>query len=338
MVTQMNEMKILSLPDAPQIPGLVFRGFQGVSDYPKMVAVIQGSKDEDKVERVDSVQDVARNYAHLVNCDPYQDMIFVEMDTQVIGYNRVTWRLEENGTRVYVLFGFLLPAWRRMGIGGAMLRGAERRLREIAAGHPEGNDRFFESFAAETERGCTALLKREGYQAVRHGFNMVRPDLENIPELTLPEGLEIRPVQPEHLAIIRQASLDAFRGSWGFSEDTEPTIEQMKEDPNFDPSLWKIAWDGDQVAGKVLSFINQRENQDYHRKRGYTEDISVGSHWRRRGLAKALIAESLKELKRRGMEEAALGVDSQNETGALQLYESMGYQRVKRVSIYRKPM
>jgi len=338
MVTQMNEKKILSLPDAPHRPGLVFRGFLGESDYPKMVAVIQGSKDTDKIERVDSVKDVARNYAHLVNCDPYQDMIFAEMDSQVIGYNRVTWRLEENSTRIYVLFGFLLPEWRRKGIGGAMLHGAERRLREIAAGHPDGNRRFFESFAADTEVGCTALLKREGYQPVRHGFNMVRPDLDNIPELPLPEGLEIRLVKPEHLVTIRQAAMDAFRGSWGFSEETEPTIEQMKEDPNFDPSMWMVSWDGDRVAGKVLSFINRRENQDYHRKRGYTEDISVGRPWRRRGLAKALIAESLKELKRRGMEEAALGVDSQNETGALQLYESMGYRQVKRFSTYRKPM
>lgn len=336
MVTQMNDLKKLSLPDAPHIPGLVFRGFRGEQDYPKMVAVILGSKDADKIERVESVKDVARNYSHLVNCDPYLDMIFAELDGHVIGYNRVTWRLEENGSRIYVLFGFLLPEWRRRGIGSAMLRGAENRLRAIAAGHSDGNLRFFESFAADSEVGCIALLEREGYKAVRNGFSMVRSDLENIPNLPLPAGLEIRPVQPEHLATIRQASLDAFRGSWGFSEDTEPTVEQMKEDPNYDPSLWKVTWDGEQVAGMVLSFINRKENQEYHRKRGYTEDISVGRPWRRRGLAKSLIAESLKELKRRGMQEAALGVDSQNETGALHLYESMGYRQVKRFSNYRK--
>ncbi|MGD2207392.1 MAG: GNAT family N-acetyltransferase, partial [Anaerolineae bacterium] len=58
--------------------------------------------------------------------------------------------------------------------------------------------------------------------------------------------------------------------------------------------------------------------------------------WRRQGLAKALIARSFRLLKELGMEEAALGVDADNPNGALQLYQTMGFQVVKRHTTYRK--
>jgi ribosomal protein S18 acetylase RimI-like enzyme len=88
----------------------------------------------------------------------------------------------------------------------------------------------------------------------------------------------------------------------------------------------------------VLNFIDQPENREYNRLRGYTENICVRRTWRRRGLARALIARSLSAIKERGMLEAALGVDTENVTGALQLYESMGFRPVKRFTTYRKVM
>ena len=333
-----RQLTYLTLTEAPAIPGLSFRNFRGESDFPAMVAVISGSKDADQIERVDSVEQIARNYAHLVNSDPYQDVLVAEVDGQVVAYNRVNWRTEREGNRIYQHFGFLLPAWRRKGIGQAMLRQAERRLRLIAAGHPQDGPRLFESFANDTEQGASALLESEGYTAIRHSFTMLRPDLDNIPDLPLPEGLEVRPVLPEHYQAIHAASLEAFQDHWGFSAELEPSVEQWLEDPNFDPSLWRVAWEKEQVAGMVLSFINASENLEYNRLRGWTENICVRRPWRRRGLARALIALSLKAVKERGMIEAALGVDAQNVTGALQLYESMGYRPVKRASQYRKVM
>ena len=333
-----NQITILEIPEAPALPGLTFRNFRGETDFPAMVAVISGSKDADRIERVDSVEQITRNYSHLVNSDPYRDVLIAEVGGQVVGYNRVNWRTEREGNRIYQHFGFLLPAWRRQGLGRAMLRQAERRLRAIAAGHPQDGPRLFESFVDDTQPGAIALLESEGYTAIRHGFTMVRPDLNDIPDLPLPDGLEVRPVLPEHYQPIRDASLEAFQDHWGFSADIEPSIEEWLEDPNFDPSLWRVAWEGDQVAGMVLSFINASENLEYNRMRGWTENICVRRPWRRRGLARALIALSLKAIKERGMVEASLGVDAQNLTGALQLYESMGYRVVKRQAIYRKVM
>jgi mycothiol synthase len=166
----------------------------------------------------------------------------------------------------------------------------------------------------------------------------VRPDLENIPALCLPPAVEVRPVQPEHMRLIWEASNEAFRDHWGYIPDPWESYEQMMSGPDFDPSLWRVAWQGDDVVGMVLSFINKDENEKYSRKRGFTENICVRRPWRKQGVAKALIALSLTAIKERGMTEAGLGVDAENISGALQLYKSMGYGVVKRHTNFRKPI
>jgi ribosomal protein S18 acetylase RimI-like enzyme len=328
----------LVVPDAPHIPGLSLRGFRGEVDYPAMLAVIEGSKEADGIEWTNSVEDIARNYRHMVNCDPYRDMLFVEVEGQVVGYSRVWWQKELDGKRRYHYFAYLLPAWRGQGLRRAMLRHNERRLREIAAGHPLDVPRLFEAWASDTESDWETLLVSEGYEAVRYGFEMVRPNLDDIPDLPLPEGLEVRPARPEHYRTIWKAAEEAFRDHWGETEWQDEWFEEWKESPTFMPELWQVAWDGDQVAGMVQNFINHEENKEYDRKRGYTENISVRRPWRRRGLARALIARSFQVIKARGMTEAALGVDAENPNGALRLYQSMGFREVKRHTTFRKPL
>jgi GNAT superfamily N-acetyltransferase len=325
--------------DAPPLPGLVFRGFQGEIDYPSMLAVINGSKQADGIERSDTLEDMARNYRHLSNCDPYRDMVFAEVSGEVVGYGRVFWDREDSGLRRYPHFAYLLPEWRGKGIRWAMLRHNERRLRQIAAEHPEDGPRFLEAWAEDAETHWTSLLIEAGYEGVRYGFEMVRPNLDDIPDLPLPAGLEVRPVQPEHIPQIWAAAKEAFRDHWGFCADEwDRELEGWREAPTFQPHLWQVAWDGDQVAGMVQNFIDHEQNKEYGRLRGYTEGISVRRPWRRQGLAKALIARSFHLHKGLGMTEAALGVDAQNPNGALQLYKSMGFQVVKRMTTYRKEM
>jgi ribosomal protein S18 acetylase RimI-like enzyme len=173
---------------------------------------------------------------------------------------------------------------------------------------------------------------------VRYDYEMVRSDMENVPDLPLPEGLDVRPVQPAHLRAIWEAEVEAFRDHWGFSEVEEADYRRWLDYPNFQPHLWQVAWEEDQVAGMIRNYISAEENTRYGRQQGYTEWISVRRPWRRRGLARALLARSLHMHKNLGMTQAALSVDSQNPAGALQLYESMGFRLVTRVVTYRKPL
>jgi mycothiol synthase len=328
----------ISLSNAPAIPGLVFRRFAGEADFPKMLTVIHGSKTADGVQRSETLAETAYNYSHLTNCDPYKDMLFAEIGGQVIGYNRVFWEVLEDGTRLYVLFGFLLPAWRRKGIGAAMLKHAEARLRQIAAGHPEPGERYFQSFAADTEKGSIALLESKGYQPARYGIDMVRDLSEPFPEAPMPAGLEVRPSTEAHFRPIHAALNEAFRDHWGYREQPFDDFLHWVTGPTMQPQLWKVAWAGDEVAGTVLNFVNEAENAEYGRKRGYTEEISVRRPWRKLGLAHSLLVQSMKMFKEMGMTETALGVDAQNLSGALKLYQSVGYKEVKQHITFRKPL
>lgn len=330
---------VIRLSDAPELPGLVFRHFRGESDYPGMVEVLQGSKEADQIDEVDTIEALASSYAHLVNSDPFQDMVFAEVGDRTVGYNRVMWRQELDGKRLYIHFGFLLPEWRGHGIGGAMVRHSERRLIQIAAGHPSDGPKFLQTNAYDrAQAGLVALLERAGYVPERYFYDMLRPDLENIPEAPMPPGLEVRPVGPESYRAVWEAEVEAFRDHWGYIPPTEEDYQVWQEHPNFRPSLWKVGWDGDQVAGMVQNFIDDNENARHGRQRGYTEDICVRRPWRGRGLARSLIVQSLHMHKELGMTEAALGVDTENPNGALHLYESVGFRPVKRQVLYRKPL
>jgi ribosomal protein S18 acetylase RimI-like enzyme len=88
----------------------------------------------------------------------------------------------------------------------------------------------------------------------------------------------------------------------------------------------------------VLNYINREENEHYARRRGYTEDIAVRRPWRRRGLASALIVRSLSALAERGMTEAALAVDAENPSGALRVYERLGYRQIKQWTVFRRQL
>ncbi len=326
------------IPNTPAIPGLTFRRLRGEADYPLMAALIAACKVADGVERSTNVDDIARTYRHLENCNPQTDMLFAEVDGQVISYGRLWWADQADGTYLYLPFGFLHPDWRGKGIGTAMWAAAESRLREIASSHPQEAPKFFQAEPFETEKMLIALLESRGYQPARYETHMVHDLSKPFPEAPMPSGLEVRPVNPEQYRHIFDASNEAFRDHWGARDESDEQYQAGLEDPNFRPELWKVAWAGDQMAGVVHNFVDEKENTEYQRKRGYTEGICVCRPWRKMGLARSLIVQSMKMFKEMGMTETALSVDSQNLSGAFRLYEWCGYRKVKQQIIYRKPM
>jgi ribosomal protein S18 acetylase RimI-like enzyme len=317
---------------------LTFRRFRGEADYPLMAALANLSNVADAVERVTKVEDVAVDYRHLENCDPQMDMLFAEVDGQGIAYGRIWWDELAEGIRLFHPYGFLHPDWRGRGIGSAMWDAAEKRAREIAAGHPKEMLKFFQSEPFDTEKALVTLLKSRGYKAARYETHMIRDLSEPFPQASLPPGFEVRQVKPEHVRPIFEASNEAFRDHWGVRDQSEEEYQSQLESPDFHPELWKVAWAGDQIASVIHNFIDADENAQYKRKRGYTEGICTRRPWRKQGLARALLIQSMQMFKEMGMTETALSVDSQNISGAFRLYESVGYHKVKQQTIYRKPL
>jgi mycothiol synthase len=212
------------------------------------------------------------------------------------------------------------------------------RLREIAAEHDDTPEKLFETWLNDKNVAATALIREAGFEPITYAAAMVRPTVDDLPDHRLPEGLEIRPVHDEDLRTIWEAEVEAFRDHWGFTEPSEEGYQRFLSYPYNDPTLWKIAWDDEGVAGQVKSFIDIAQNEGHGLKRGWTEAISGSRRWRRRGVAKALIVESIRELAARGMTEVALGVHTENPNGAYQLYESLGYEVVGTWTTYRKAL
>ncbi len=341
MVNLMNPATIPSslVPRTELAPGVVLRGLNSARDFTGMAAAYNRWAAAGGIERALTAHELATQYEHLENSDLARDVAVVEGLEGVIGYSRCEWREEPvSGLRVYTHRIVLPPEWCGDSIEAALLARTEARLRQVASEHPASIQKYFQVMIAETQTATVDLLMRHGYQPARYDYTMLRPTLDDIPELPLPDGIEVRPAIAADYRRIWEADNEAFRDHWGYTPMGDQDYERWRSEATFDPSLWRVAWEGDQVVGMVLAFVNATENAEYNRLRGYTEDICVRRPWRRRGIARALLARSLRGLRARGMTEAALGVDSENTSGALRLYESLGFRPINRFFLMRRPL
>jgi mycothiol synthase len=312
----------LILPDAPAIPDLAFRLFQGEADFPAIEAV------REQVRAVDG--DIWLPGPDLNDvCNPLQDCLIAEIDGQVIGYTWVTW-WEEGTVKLFLHLGWLVPEWRRKGIGRALLRWQEQRLRQIAQTHPTTKPCMFGGNADESQPGNRALLLSEGYTVAFTFVRMIyQLPTEPIQLTPLPDGLEIRPVEREQLPAIYAANQEAFAESHDSLESYDSWLRNLGG-PDPDTSLWVVAWDGEQIAGHVITTSDEEG--------AHTPWVATRRPWRRRGLGKALMTRMLQRCQERGIKQADIGATAENPGQPVHLYESVGYQIVSRHPRYRKPM
>ncbi len=214
----------------------------------------------------------------------------------------------------------------------------EQRLRDIAESRPFEGTQLLDSWAEDSETSKIAVLEAAGLAVTQTHARMARSLSDPIPDHRLPEGLEIRPVTNADRRRLWEADQEAFRDHVGFSPETEEDFKRFESDPDQDPALYKVAFDGDEIAGQVLNYMVPEEIAMTGRKRGWTEAISTQRAWRGKGVAKALITESMRLFRDMGMDEVTLAVHTTNPTGAYRLYEGLGYQIESTSFEFRKPL
>ncbi len=329
----------VNVPEAPPIPGLAFRRMRIPEDLEAIAGLFNAVDEADGIEDRHDVEGLTQWYAHASTWDPFEDVLLGEVNGELVGYGKVHWTADTDGGRNYSTWGAVHPAWRRRGLGRAILHANQDRLREIEAGQevPPGIDQRFETWCSENQVGAMALLDSEGFTTARYFFEMLRPTLDDIVEFPLPEGIEVRPVLPKDHRTIWDADTEAFADHWGGMDLSEQAFERFFSGPDFEPELWRVAWDGDQVAGQVNNYVMREFNAQTGGRRGLLAGVSVRRPWRGKGLARALVSQSLVAFRERGMRDAVLGVDADNPTGALGVYESNGFVVHQRERAYRKP-
>jgi mycothiol synthase len=215
------------------------------------------------------------------------------------------------------------------------------RTRELVPLAASGIRVTAECSAASQDGARRAALERAGFQAVRVANHMGIDLAAIIPEARWPSGVTVRTVNVEQdLRAIVALFLESWRDHWGFIArpfdqvlaDWREGIESDGE--QFDPTLWFLAVEGDEVVG--ISLCNSHIADDS--TRGYVQGLGVRPAWRKRGIALALLHHTFAEFQRRGYAGVELDMDSQNLTGALRVYERAGMHVIRQSVNYEKEL
>lgn len=274
----------------------------------------------------------------------------VDADGVFRAYARNDFRPGARETLAIRLTGGVDPDWRGRGIGRAMLEWqcarAVANVAELRAGDPVAAElpARMGSFVEEQITSQARLLEAAGFTTLRW-FTELRRSLgerQNVAALDL-DGLAVRPYDGDIGERVRQAHNDAFRDHWGSNPHSpEAWRTGVEEDEAFRPAMSYVIVDTAGPDQPVVAYaVNCEFEHDWAAQgftEGYTEALGVRRAWRGRGLAKHLLELSAEAFAKAGHPYATLDVDSQNPTGAVALYESLGYRSVHRAAYYARDL
>jgi len=238
----------------------------------------------------------------------------------------------ESGHHKLKADGCVHPEFRGLGIGSSLLEKiADRAQAEMKLAARDGRV-FIQSLVNNKDKERHNLLRNNGYSPVRYYWRMEIKLQEAPVTVTFPAGIELRPfIKDEHAVAVWQADNEAFHDHWGSHDRTYEEWSHGKfGNPNFDPTLWMIVWDGNEVAG----FSQNR----FRKEIGWIGTIAVRRPWRGKGLGIALMRHTFGEFYKRGMTTIGLAVDSANLTGATRLYQRAGMVVAGEFAMYEKEL
>ena len=177
---------------------------------------------------------------------------------------------------------------------------------------------------------------------IRHYFRMLIEMDAAPPEPKLPEGITIQ--TPENAAEVIEAIYrvdnEAFRDHFGYVEQpfedglTDFSHWFLNNENHNDTSLWFMAMDGDEIAGIALCLRKDEEDEGC----GHVDSLAILRPWRKKGVGLGLLHHAFGEYYRRGFRRVSLGVDAQNLSGALRLYEKAGMHADRQFDQFEKEL
>jgi mycothiol synthase len=181
----------------------------------------------------------------------------------------------------------------------------------------------------------TGRISERGYSNIRSSWTMeIEFGVEAPAEPVLPDGIEIRTCRhPEDEEAVYETVQEAFADNWNFHpESIESWREFTVKWRNFDPDLWLVAWDAEQVAGASLNYPGRTDDPGY----GFVGTLAVRDPWRRRGVGEALLRRTFALLHACGLRKVRLSVDAENTTGATRLYERVGMSVLRQSNTWER--
>lgn len=259
--------------------------------------------------------------AWLGRCDFARDTWVYEEDGRWLAVGWAETEESDVGVAVGVVRGDALG----QGLGRTLIERSEVRLREAGCTR-------IQQVALAADPDAPALLAARGYREVRRFWEMTIVLDEPPPSPSVPAGLRIEPFAEADAAVVHRALDEAFREHWEYRAVAfDEWWDRARSAPGFDPTLWLVAREDDEIVAAVR---NERNRQGG----GWVEALGVRRAWRGRGLGRALLLQTFAEFYRRGIERVGLGVDAENATGAIVLYETVGMDVELEQVVYEKAL
>ena len=311
---------------------IIMRPYAGEADLPAIARLMNACEAVDRVDIGTSVDELRQEFAH-PHLDSAQNIcLWQRNDGTLIGFGA----LSAQPTETYN--GFLNfhvhPIARSSGIETQIFAWGEQQLRAIGGSAPLELQAVSRAEQGDRPR----LLERHGFTAARYFFQMTRSLAEPIPTPQLPAGFTFRHVEGKQDAADWVALFnESFIDHWNHQPMTVERFHYHNQDPDYDPALDLVAIAADGTfAAFCTGCIYPNENQRNGRNDGWIEVLGSRRGFRRLGLGRAMLLLCLQQLKSIGAETALLGVDSNNPSGALRLYESVGFSPLHTTIVYTK--
>ncbi len=309
-------------------------------DLAALVALINKVDAFDQLERATTLEEMEHEMSW-PDYYPETDCFLAWADGQLVGYADLLLGTSEAGAESTVYtWGIVHPQWRRRGLGRRLLeklyRRATERLDEV-----NGKPAYFQGSGRDLEEDRKALFESFGMKPVRYFVNLVRPINNGLPPVEMPAGYRLRTFDPDRdVEIAWRVDNLAFQDHWGFTGFPLDAFRHWLEMPHFRPELWFLV--EEEATGQVVGLGLNKIDPDWiartGRQEGYVNTLGVLREHRQRGLGTALLVQSLHVLRQAGMEAAHLHADAENLTGAMRLYERVGFRIRKTAVAYRKPL
>jgi GNAT superfamily N-acetyltransferase len=229
------------------------------------------------------------------------------------------------------------PAHRGRGLEDYFMAWAEARCLERLRAKPRGAPPLrIRAGAADTLRWRCDLYEQHGYRPIRYFYRMLRDLAQPIPVPQLPAGLTFTRYRPELDHQAYDTMIESFSDHWGFQVFSYEEWRQFfirRSTCRLDYTWFVLR------AGQVVAISLNRVEEDVKHNRlvGWIGQLGTRRAWRKRGLATALLCQAMQTFRDEGgYAYAGLGVDTENLTGALAIYERLGFTPVHRGVNYEK--
>ena len=179
-----------------------------------------------------------------------------------------------------------------------------------------------------------AVFESLGFTPSRHSYRMEIDLGGAVGEPAWPAGVSVRTLRGGEELRVYEAAIEVWQDTTDPMDDTfEEWSHWLVKQPTFDPSLWFLALDGDELAGFSLC-----RQDPLDQSAGYVWLLGVRRPWRRQGLGEALLLRSFQAFRERGYTRGTLGVDASSPTGATRLYERAGMRIYRDTLFLERPV